>query len=460
MSQTAETLQAIASESVWLGPAEDRILTGRLVTLSERNPRAWMLMFAGTGLGTLMLFAAATYTILTGIGTWGNNIPVAWAMAITNFVWWIGIGHAGTFISAILYLLEQPWRASINRFAEGMTIFAIMQAGLFPVLHLGRPWFAYWLVPYPATMEVWPQFRSPLTWDAAAVSTYFTVSLLFWYVGLLPDFASARDITPDGWRRRAYAVLALGWSGSARGWRHYEKLYMLLAGLATPLVVSVHSIVSLDFSVAKLPGWHSTIFPPYFVAGAIFSGFAMVLTLLIPVRRIFRLKDIITAAHLDSMAKMLMLTGSIVAFAYLVETIIAWYSGNPFERHVLLFTRPFGQYAWLYWTLLFCNIVVPQLFWIRRLRVSPVALFIASLLVNVGMWAERFIIIVTSLSQDFLRSSWHTYTPTLVDGAIFFGSLSFFLFLFVLFLRLVPFIPIAELKKLRRDLDSEPEATS
>jgi molybdopterin-containing oxidoreductase family membrane subunit len=430
---------------------EDAELTDQLLAPLWTRWRYFHLALAVTGAGTLVLLLAVTYTVVTGIGLWGNNIPVAWAFGIINFVWWIGIGHAGTFISAILLLLEARWRTSINRFAEAMTLFAVMQAALFPLLHMGRPWFFYWLIPYPATMGVWPQFRSSLPWDVVAVTTYLTVSLLFWYVGLVPDLAAARDRAPSRRRARIYGVFALGWRGSAEHWRHYRAVYLILGGLATPLVVSVHSVISLDFSTAQLPGWHSTIFPPYFVAGAIYSGFAMVLTLLIPVRKALALEAIVTKNHLDNMAKMLLVTGSIVTYAYIVEPFIAWYGGDAFERYTHLFARPFGPYAFVYWLTITCNCVTPQLFWFRRVRTSVPVLFVASLAIQLGMWLERFMLIVTAENRDFLPSSWHMYTPTWVDGSLLFGTISFFLFLFLLFLRFVPFVPISELKELAHE---------
>jgi len=430
-------------------------LTDALLGNVLRPPRWMRPLLVASFLGTLMLFTAIAYTVTTGIGVWGNNIPVAWAFGITNFVWWIGIGHAGTFISAFLLLLEQKWRTSINRFAEGMTLFAVIQAGLFPLLHLGRPWFFYWLVPYPSTMAVWPQFRSALTWDVVAVTTYFLVSLLFWYLGLIPDLAAMRDRAPERWRRRVYGVFAVGWYGSARNWHRWRIAYGLLAGIATPLVVSVHSIVSSDFAIAQLPGWHSSIFPPYFVAGAIYSGFALVITLMLPARRLYRLEGVITSRHLDAMAKMLLVTGLIVTYSYGVELWSAWYSGDPFERYTYLVMRPFGPYAPLFWVVIVCNCLTPQLLWFRRVRRSPLALWLAALAIQVGMWSERFVLIVTSESRDFLPSSWRTYRPTIVDGALLVGTISFFLFLFLLFLRFVPFIPISELKELKHDLASE-----
>ncbi len=413
-----------------------------------RPPRWMRPALAITFLGTLVLVAASTYTVTTGIGVWGNNIPVAWAFGITNFVWWIGIGHAGTFISAFLLLLEQKWRTSINRFAEAMTLFAVVQAGLFPLLHMGRPWFFYWLIPYPNTMAVWPQFRSALTWDVAAVMTYFTVSLLFWYLGLVPDLAAMRDRAPERSRRRIYALFAIGWRGSASDWSRWRIGYGILGGLATPLVVSVHSVVSSDFAIAQLPGWHSLVFPPYFVAGAIFSGFAMVLSLMIPARRLYRLEHVITTRHLDDMGKMLLVTGWIVLYSYVVESWSAWYSGDEFEMFTHLVARPFGPYAFVYWTVIGCNCVVPQFLWARRVRRSALALWIIAFFVQIGMWSERLMLIITSEAQDFLPSSWGLYWPTVVDWSLLFGTISFFLFLFLLFLRFVPFISVFELQEL------------
>ncbi len=402
-----------------------------------------------------IMVVGMTATVFEGIGLWGNNIPVAWAFAIINFVWWIGIGHAGTFISAILLLLEQRWRTSINRFSEAMTVFAVIQAGLYPLLHLGRPWFAYWLVPYPATMRVWPQFRSALPWDAAAVFTYFTVSLLFWYLGLLPDFAALRDRAPARAQRIAYGVLALGWRGSAQHHRHYRLLYGLLAGLATPLVLSVHSIVSSDFAIALVPGWHSTLFPPFFVAGAIFSGFGLVVTLLVPARHFWKLHNVVTEKHLDAMGKMLLTTGWIVLGSYLVEDFVAWYSGSPAERYQYFVGRPFGPNAAVFWLNQICNVAILQLLWVRRVRTSPVALWVVSIFVNVGMWTERFVIIVQSLQREYLPSKWHGYSPTYVDWAIFAGTGGFFLLLFLLFLRFFPFIPVSEVKELNHELTEQ-----
>jgi len=440
---------------VLLTRASDAHLTERLLKPLWRGGPFWKLSLLVTGLGALFFIATLLYTALTGIGTWGNNIPVAWAFAITNFVWWIGIGHAGTFISAILLLLEQNWRNSINRLAEAMTLFAIINAAVFPLIHLGRPWFAYWIFPYPSTMNVWPNFKGALPWDGAAISTYFTVSLLFWYVGLIPDLAAARDHAPTLAKRRLYGILALGWRGSGRSWRNWQMAYLLLGGLATPLVLSVHSVVSLDFAITQLPGWHSTIFPPYFVSGAIYSGFAMVLTLMLPLRALYGVEDIITTRHLDAMAKLILVTGSVVYYTYVVELFIAWYSGNIFESQLFLWLRLSGPWAWAVWLTYVLNFVVPNLMWFRAFRQRPVLLWIASVLVNVAMWFERFFLIITSQSQDFLPSSWAMYRPTYVDGAIFLGTFLLFGFLFLLFLRFLPFIPISETKELRHALVEE-----
>jgi Ni/Fe-hydrogenase subunit HybB-like protein len=439
--------------SLLIGQRSDAEISRTLLSPTwTSGGRGWKLAFGASFAGTLLLFSCVAYTVFRGIGVWGNNIPVAWAFGIINFVWWIGIGHAGTFISAILLLFEQRWRASINRFAEAMTLFAVLQAALFPLLHLGRPWFGYWLFPYPSTMGVWPQVKSALPWDAAAISTYGSVSLLFWYVGLLPDLAGLRDSAPERWRRRLYGVLAMGFRGSEEAWRHYRKAYLLLAGLATPLVLSVHSIVSSDFAIGLTPGWHSTLFPPYFVAGAIFSGFAMVLTLVIPTRACFRLQDIITTRHLENCAKMLLTTGLMVSYGYVVEYFLSWYSGSPFEMYQYFVGRPFGPGRVLFYLMILGNVLTPQLFWSKRLRTDVRVLFVASLLINVGMWAERFVIIVMSLQREFIVSAWADYRPTLVDLGIFFGTLCFFAFLFLLFLRYLPFVSASELKELQHEL--------
>lgn len=417
------------------------------VVLTRRTPRSWFVGFGVSFALAMLLLYAVAYLVVIGLGIWGLNAPVGWGFAIINFVWWIGIGHAGTLISAILLLLHQDWRTSINRFAEAMTIFAVACAGLFPLIHLGRPWLFYWLLPYPNTMAIWPQFRSPLVWDVFAVGTYATVSLLFWYVGLIPDMATLRDRAGRHLARVAYGVLAMGWRGSARHWHRYQIAYLLLAGLATPLVISVHSVVSLDFAVAIIPGWHSTIFPPYFVAGAIYSGFAMVMTLAIPLRAVYKLQDFITTRHLDNMAKILLATGLIVAYGYIMETFVAWYSGNPYEEYMML-NRMGGPYAPFFWALIVCNVLVPQVLWSRRVRANVPALFVIALVVNIGMWLERFVIVVTSLHRDFLPSSWGMYSGTVWDWATFVGSLGLFLALFFVFIRLLPMISIFEMREL------------
>jgi molybdopterin-containing oxidoreductase family membrane subunit len=413
--------------------------------------RGWWTAFIIACAGTLLLLICITITVARGIGTWGNNIPVGWAMGIINFVWWIGIGHAGTLISAILLLFQQKWRTSINRFAEAMTLFAVVCAGMYPILHLGRPWFAYFLFPYPNPMRLWPQFKSPLTWDVFAVSTYFTISLLFWYLGLIPDLATLRDASRTRARRIVYGIFALGWRGSGRHWHHWRSAYLLLAGLATPLVVSVHTIVSFDFAVSILPGWHTTIFPPYFVAGAVFSGFALVLTLIIPARKYMGLESVITPKHLENMCKVMLATGWIVAYGYAMETFVAWYSGNPYEAYAFA-NRRTGPYAPVYWLMIFCNVLVPQIFWTRRGRTNLRLMWVASILINVGMWCERFIIIVTSLHRDYMPSKWKMYVPTLVDWGLYVGTMGLFATCFLLFLRFVPAVSASEVKELRAEL--------
>ncbi|HVZ24287.1 MAG TPA: NrfD/PsrC family molybdoenzyme membrane anchor subunit [Vicinamibacterales bacterium] len=429
----------------------DLELTDRLLRPVMNRSLLWLPLFGLASLGTLMLVLAVAYTFVSGPGVWGNQIPVAWAYPIVNFVWWIGLGHAGTFISAFLLLLHQHWRSSINRIAEAMTLFALVNAGMFPLLHLGRPWFFYWLIPYPATMGVWPEFKSTLPWDAAAVTTYFTVSLLFWYLGLVPDLAAARDRARTPLARVVYGLFAFGWRGTVEQWAHYRIAYLLLAGLAAPLVVSVHSIVSLDFAIALVPGWHSTIFPPYFVVGAIYSGFALVFVLVVPIREIFGLDDVITDTHLDRLAQITLTTAWMLVYSYTCETFIAWYTGDRFEQYTYLFARPLGPYALVYWSMTFFNLVVPQIFWWRRMRRSGIACFLAGLLILVGMWEERFVIIVTSLNRDFLPSSWAFYMPTLVDWAILLGSISLFWLLFLAFMRFVPSIAIHEVKRDRME---------
>jgi Ni/Fe-hydrogenase subunit HybB-like protein len=415
--------------------------------LTLKSPKSWYVGFGLAFAAAMVFLYAVTYLFAKGVGIWGVNMPVAWGFAIVNFVWWIGIGHAGTLISAILLLLNQKWRNSINRFAEAMTLFAVACAGTFPILHLGRPWVFYWLFPVPNPMAVWPQFRSPLVWDVFAVSTYATVSFLFWFVGLIPDLASMRDRAKKKWVQLAYGVLAMGWRGDARHWHRYETAYLLLAGLATPLVVSVHSVVSFDFAVSIIPGWHSTIFPPYFVAGAIYSGFAMVLTLVIPVRKIYKLEEFITVRHLDYMAKIMLATGLIVGYGYIIEIFFAWYSGSVFEWFMMK-NRMFGPYAPAYWALIFCNIILPVFLWFKKVRTTAWMLFIASIIVNIGMWLERFVIVVTSLHRDFLPSSWDMYYPTFWDWATFFGTIGLFLALMFLFVRLLPAISMFELRQM------------
>jgi len=438
-----------AGESDWLrGTPSAAQITARVsqAVLRPGGP-VWWLGFGLAASLSLCLCGAIAYLLSKGVGIWGINIPVAWGFAITNFVWWIGIGHAGTFISAILYLLKQDWRTSINRFAEAMTLFAVACAGLFPLLHLGRPWVFYFMLPYPDTMGLWPQFRSPLVWDMFAVFTYLTVSLTFWYVGLLPDLATLRDRSTKAWARKTWGLLCLGWRGSARHWHRYERLYLLFAALATPLVVSVHSIVSLDFSVAMEPGWHSTVFPPYFVAGAIYSGFAMVLTLAIPLRHGFNLQWAITEKHLDVMAKMLLTTGWILGFGYLSEIFLSWYGGDVFEGYMTL-NRMRGPYRAMYWSMLLINVGAVQFLWIPVLRRNALFLFCLSLLINVGMWMERYVVVVTSLHRDFLPSSWGIFSGTFWDWITLLGSMGLFLALFLLFIRALPVISMAELKKL------------
>jgi molybdopterin-containing oxidoreductase family membrane subunit len=417
------------------------------VVLGARLPRAWWIGFVIGGLLLTVLLNTIAYLVLRGVGIWGVNIPVGWGFDIINFVWWIGIGHAGTLISAILLLLRQEWRQSINRFAEAMTLFAVACAGLYPLLHMGRPWLAYWLFPYPNTMGMWPNFRSPLVWDVFAVSTYATVSLLFWFLGLIPDLATLRDRSTSRVGRVVYGMLAMGWRGSARHWQRYEDASLLLAALCTPLVVSVHSVVSLDFAVGVLPGWHATIFPPYFVAGAIYGGFAMVLTLAIPLRRLYGLEDFITARHLDNMGRVLLATGLIVAYGYMTEAFTAWYSGNQFEAYMML-NRFTGPYAPLYWTLIVTNVIVPQALWFDRVRASVPLLLGIAMSINVGMWLERYVIIVTSLHRDFLPSSWGTYSGTIFDWSMFLGTIGLFLTLFLLFIRFLPMISIFEMRTL------------
>ncbi len=429
-----------------LGGKDFGRVTEAVAGIAERKtPLAWYVAMA-VSLSLLGLLGICIFLLFTtGVGVWGNNQPNAWAFDIVNFVFWVGIGHAGTLISAILFLLRQNWRTSINRFAEAMTIFAVVCAGMFPAIHVGRAWLAYWLFPLPNQMGMWPNFRSPLLWDVFAVSTYATVSALFWYVGMLPDLATLRDRATSKVKQIVYGLLALGWNGSSRHWHRFEKAYLLLAALATPLVLSVHSVVSFDFATSQLPGWHTTVFPPYFVAGAVFGGFAMVITLVIPARAWFGLQDIITRRHLENMAKVLLATGLIVGYAYGTELFMAWYSGSHYERFAFL-NRFAGPYAWSAWLMVFCNVVAPQLLWSKKMRTNLGALLVVAMCVNVGMWFERFVIIVTSLTRDFLPSSWGAYSPTWVDLGMLAGSFGLFFTLFLLFLRFGPVVAMAEVK--------------
>ena len=417
------------------------------IVLTRKTSLGWFAGFSIAFMFTVLMFCTMSWLILKGVGIWGINIPVGWGFAIVNFVWWIGIGHAGTLISAILFLLNQKWRTSINRFAEAMTLFAVACAGLFPVFHAGRPWYAYWMFPYPSTMNIWPQFRSPLIWDVFAVSTYFTVSLLFWYVGLIPDLATLRDTAVRRPIQIIYGMLALGWRGSAKHWQRYQSAYLLLAGLATPLVLSVHTVVSFDFAIAIVPGWHTTIFPPYFVAGAIYSGFAMVLTIAIPLRKYYQLEDFITMRHLENMAKVMLGTGLIVAYGYFFEFFMSIYSGARYDVF-LVDQRLHGPYNYYYFALILFNIATPQLLWIRRVRTNVAILFIMSLVINTGMWLERFVIVVISLARDFTPSAWGRYSPTFWDWAMFTGTLGFFTTCMYLFIRALPAISIAEMREL------------
>ena len=415
----------------------------------RRTPKGWYLGFAIALFFVLVLNYGITLLFAIGVGKFGIQIPVAWGFAITNFVWWIGIGHAGTLISAFLLLMRQRWRTSINRFAEAMTIFAVMCAGMFPLIHMGRPWLFYWVFPYPDTMGVWPQFRSPLIWDVFAISTYFTVSLLFWFVGLIPDLGSLRDRAKNRIVKIFYGILAMGWRNSARHWRRHEVASLLLAGIATPLVVSVHTVVSFDFTIAIVPGWHSTIFPPYFVAGAIYSGFAMVIMLGLPMRRWFHLEDLITERHINNMAKLLLATGLIVTYSYVMETFMAFYSADQFERYMMVDIRFRGPYAPVFWFLVAVNLVIPMtLLWWKRMRTNTTALFLIATSVQIGMWIERFVIIVTSLHRDFVPSAWAMYYPTMTDWEVLSGSIGLFLFLFYLFARFLPAISIFEVREL------------
>lgn len=450
----------VARAPLVIGHDGIRAVTDTVAAVAEapRPPKAWYAALAFSSLLLALFVTMVVYLVSTGVGVWGNMQPVAWAFDITNFVFWVGIGHAGTLISAILFLMRQKWRTGINRMAEAMTIFAVMTAGLFPALHTGRPWFDYWLMPIPNQMNLWPNFRSPLVWDMFAIGTYFLVSLLFWYLGMVPDLATLRDRAKTKVRAVAYGVFALGWRGSHRHWLNYERAYLILAGLSTPLVLSVHTIVSFDFAVSVMPGWHELIFPPYFVAGAIFSGFAMVMVLVIPIRRIYRLQAAITERHIEAMNKLILATSWMVAYGYITENFMAWYSGNRYS----IFTYWHNQETssplmWLFWPLLFLNWILPQLFWWKRARISELASFAVAVGVLIGMWLERFVLILRGINRDYLPRSWGSYTPTWVDWSLLAGTLGFFLFNFMLFLRYVPPVPVSELKELREEIAEKRE---
>ncbi|HEY2828961.1 MAG TPA: NrfD/PsrC family molybdoenzyme membrane anchor subunit [Thermoanaerobaculia bacterium] len=429
------------------------------IVLRRKMPLGWMVLFFAGLMGVGVLGLTIMKLIFVGVGIWGINHPVGWGFDILNFVWWIGIGHAGTLISAILLLLRQEWRTSINRFAEAMTLFAVASAGLYPALHTGRPWYDFWLFPYPNTMTLWPQFKSPLMWDVFAVSTYATVSLLFWYVGLVPDLATLRDRSRSTIGRFVYGAMSLGWRGSAKHWHRYEHAYLLLAGLSTPLVLSVHTIVSFDFAVSQLPGWHATFFPPYFVAGAVYAGFAMVLTLAIPARKLFKLEDFITMRHLENMGKVMMATGLMVFYSYIMEAFFSFYSGNTFERFMWT-NRVTGPYWKMYAMLIICNGLAPQLMWFKRVRTSTTGLMIGAMFSNVGMWLERFVIIPTSLHRDFLPSSWGMYHGTIWDWGMYIGSIGLFCFLLALFLKFLPMISIFEVRTMLPEAQAHAEEHS
>jgi molybdopterin-containing oxidoreductase family membrane subunit len=441
----------VVGTELTFGSVTDKISA---IVLKRKTPIGWFIGFAVSFALFQLMLLTITKMLFVGIGLWGVNVPVAWGMDILNFVWWIGIGHAGTLISAILLLLRQKWRTSINRFAEAMTLFAVAQAGMYPIMHLGRPWLAYWLFPYPNTMGIWPQFRSPLMWDVFAVSTYATVSAMFWFVGLIPDFATLRDRANSKPFRIIYGMLAMGWRGSARHWHRYETAYLLLAGLATPLVLSVHTIVSFDFAVGIIPGWHATIFPPYFVAGAIYAGFAMVLLLTIPLRKIYGLESFITMRHMHNMAKVMLATGLIVFYGYMIEAFFGWYSGNQYERF-MIWNRMHGPYAPYYWTLILCNGLTPQFLWFKKIRSNLLLLWLISIVVSIGMWLERFVIVVTSLHRDYLPSSWGMYKPSQWDWGMFIGTIGFFFALLFLFIRFLPMISIFEMRTILPEAEVE-----
>lgn len=424
------------------------------IVLTKGMTRGWLFGLAFSFMLVQVFLVSVVYLIAKGTGIWGINIPVGWGFAIIIFVWWVGIGHAGTLISAVLLLLNQSWRTSINRFAEAMTLFAVVCAGMYPLLHLGRIWLFYWLMPYPNTMGLWPQFRSPLLWDVFAVSTYMTVSFLFWYTGLIPDLATLRDRAQNRFGKVTYGILSFGWRGSARHWRRFDAAYLLLAGIATPLVVSVHTVVGFDFAMSIIPGWHNTLFPPYFVAGAIYSGFAMVLTLAIPLRAAYGLQDFITDRHLDNMAKVMLATSLMVSYGYVMEVFFGFYSANTYEEY-LTRNRMIGPYAPAFWSLILCNTLAPQLLWFRAIRLSPVLLWCIAIVANIGMWLERFVIVITSLHRDFLPSSWGMYYPTFWDWSTYIGTIGIFLFLLFLFIRFLPVISIFEMRELLHKTEEE-----
>jgi Ni/Fe-hydrogenase subunit HybB-like protein len=429
-----------------------------VLTPLRKTPFGWPIGFIVAAIGLLVYLYSLVVLFTVGVGVWGINIPVAWGFDIINFVWWIGIGHAGTLISAILLLFRQDWRTSINRAAEAMTIFAVACAGIYPLIHTGRPWLDYWLLPYPGTLGMWPQFRSPLEWDVFAVSTYATVSVLFWFVGLIPDLASLRDRATNIWVKRFYGLLSLGWRGGARDWNRYEMASLILAGLSTPLVLSVHSIISFDFAVSQLPGWHVTVFPPYFVAGAVYCGFAMVINLLVPIRRWYGLHSLITMKHFDLMGQVMLASGLVVAYGYVSEMFYAWYSANIYE-YFMIVNRTAGPYAWSYWALIIFNIVIPQLLWFKRFRTNIPILFLISICINIGMWFERWVIVVLSLHRDFLPSSWGSYTPSVWDWTTYISSFGLFFFLFFLFIRLLPMISMFEVRDLVHKMGGKHGAT-
>jgi Ni/Fe-hydrogenase subunit HybB-like protein len=456
-------IDPLTGEFQVLGPGQTfKSVTAKIsdIVLTPHTPLGWFGMLAVAGGVAMLLLTAVTWLFLKGTGIWAVTQPVAWGFAIINFVWWIGIGHAGTLISAILLLFKQGWRNSINRFAEAMTIFAVVCAGMFPLIHVGRPWLGYWLFPLPLSMNVWPQFRSPLLWDVFAVSTYATISVVFWYMGMIPDFGTLRDRAKSPFAKYVYGWASLGWRGSVRHWMRYETASLLLAGLATPLVLSVHTVISFDFAVAVLPGWHTTIFPPYFVAGAIYSGFAMVLTLAIPLRHFYHLEHLVTERHIDNMGKVMLGTGGIVAYGYGMEVFMSWYSASHWE-FFMMWNRMFGPMGWSYWVLIFCNIAFPlTTLWVRKWRTNIAFMFLISIIVNTGMWFERFVIVVTSLYRDFLPSSWGTYRATKWDYMTYVGTLGLFTFLFLLFVRFLPMIPMNEIKMMLPSAKIKPKETA